>query len=103
MIYLEFSTRQLAALGINQNEVIATLQAQNAIAPSGVVQAEGERVSVRVNGQFSSEDSLRAVNLQVNNRFFRLTDIATISRAIPIRRRLCSAITASPRSALPSA
>ena len=80
VIYLEFSTRQLAALGINQNEVIATLQAQNAIAPSGVVQAEGERVSVRVNGQFSSEDSLRAVNLQVNNRFFRLTDIATISR-----------------------
>ena len=80
VIYLEFSTRQLAALGINQNDVVATLQAQNAIAPSGVVQAEGERVSVRVNGQFSSEDSLRAVNLQVNNRFFRLTDIATITR-----------------------
>lgn len=80
VIYLEFSTRQLAALGINQNDVVATLQAQNAIAPSGVVQAQGERVSVRVNGQFSSEDSLRAVNLQVNNRFFRLTDIATITR-----------------------
>lgn len=80
VIYLEFSTRQLAALGINQNEVVATLQAQNAIEPSGVVQAKGERVSVRVNGQFSSEDSLRAVNLQVNDRFFRLTDIATITR-----------------------
>ncbi|MEK1933572.1 MAG: efflux RND transporter permease subunit, partial [Pararhizobium sp.] len=80
VIYLEFSTRQLAALGINQNEVVATLQAQNAIAPSGVVQAEGERLSIRVNGQFTSEDSLRAVNLQVNNRFFRLSDIATITR-----------------------
>ncbi|MCV9961539.1 efflux RND transporter permease subunit [Pararhizobium sp. BT-229] len=80
VIYLEFSTRQLAALGINQNEVLATLQAQNAISPSGVVQAEGERVSIRVNGQFTSEDSLRAVNLQVNNRFFRLSDVATITR-----------------------
>ncbi|CAN7406421.1 efflux RND transporter permease subunit [Pararhizobium sp. LjRoot255] len=80
VIYLEFSARQLAALGINQNEVVATLQAQNAIAPSGVVQADGERLSVRVNGQFTSEDSLRAVNLQVNNRFFRLSDIATITR-----------------------
>jgi multidrug efflux pump subunit AcrB len=80
VIYLEFSTRQLAALGISTQQVVSTLQAQNAIAPSGVVQAGGERVSVRVGGQFSSEDSLRDVNLRVNNRFFRLSDIATITR-----------------------
>jgi multidrug efflux pump subunit AcrB len=80
VIYLEFSTRQLAALGISTQQVVATLQAQNAIAPSGVVQAGGERVSVRVGGQFSSEESLREVNLRVNNRFFRLSDIATITR-----------------------
>ncbi|MCQ4634450.1 efflux RND transporter permease subunit [Shinella sp. CPCC 100929] len=80
VIYLEFSTRQLAALGISTQQVVSTLQAQNAIAPSGVVQAGGERVSVRVGGQFSSEASLRDVNLRVNNRFFRLSDIATITR-----------------------
>ncbi|WP_242217722.1 efflux RND transporter permease subunit [Shinella zoogloeoides] len=80
VIYLEFSTRQLAALGISTQQVVATLQAQNAIAPSGVVQAGGERVSVRVGGQFTSEESLRDVNLRVNNRFFRLSDIATITR-----------------------
>ncbi|MCD1263147.1 ACR family transporter [Shinella sumterensis] len=80
VIYLEFSTRQLAALGISTQQVVSTLQAQNAIAPSGVVQGGGERVSVRVGGQFSSEDSLREVNLRVNNRFFRLSDIATITR-----------------------
>jgi multidrug efflux pump subunit AcrB len=80
VIFLEFSTRQLAALGISQADVLNTLQSQNAIAPSGVLQAEGERVSLRVSGQFTSEDSLRSVNLQVNNRFFRLSDIAKISR-----------------------
>ncbi|MEW9614301.1 efflux RND transporter permease subunit [Shinella sp. S4-D37] len=80
VIYLEFSTRQLAALGISTQEVVSTLQAQNAVAPSGVVQAGGERVSVRVGGQFTSEASLRDVNLRVNNRFFRLSDIATITR-----------------------
>ncbi|UPA23754.1 efflux RND transporter permease subunit [Shinella oryzae] len=80
VIYLEFSTRQLAALGISTQQVVSTLQAQNAIAPSGVVQGGGERVSVRVGGQFSSEESLREVNLRVNNRFFRLSDIATITR-----------------------
>ena len=80
VIYLEFSTRQLAALGISTQQVVSTLQAQNAITPSGVVQAGGERVSVRVGGQFTSEESLREVNLRVNNRFFRLSDIATITR-----------------------
>src|SRR5690606_12041739 len=59
VIYLEFSTRQLAALGISIQQVVSTLQAQNAVAPSGVVQAGGERVSVRVGGQFTSEASLR--------------------------------------------
>ena len=48
VIYLEFSTRKIAALGIDQQAVIATLQAQNAITPSGVIQAGAERISVRV-------------------------------------------------------
>ena len=80
VVYLEFSTRQTAALGVTQQMVIDALQAQNAIVPSGVIEADGERIAVRVNGQFSSEDSLRDVNLWVNNRFFRLRDVATITR-----------------------
>ncbi len=35
---------------------------------------------MRVGGQFTSEDSLRAINLRINDRFFRLGDVATISR-----------------------
>ena len=58
VIYLEFSTRKIAALGIDQQAIIATLQAQNAITPSGVMQAGPERISVRVSGQFTSEESL---------------------------------------------
>ena len=79
-IYLEFSSRQIAALGLNQQQVVASLQAQNAITPSGVIQSGPERVSVRVGGQFTSEESLRAINLRVNDRFFRLSDVATITR-----------------------
>lgn len=80
VIYLEFSTRQIAALGLTQQLVVDTLRAQNAIAPSGTLEARGERISVRVGGQFTSEDSLRAINLRINDRFFRLGDVATISR-----------------------
>jgi multidrug efflux pump subunit AcrB len=79
-IYLEFSTRQIAALGLNQQAIVASLQDQNAITPSGVVESGPERVSVRVGGQFTSEESLRAINLRVNDRFFRLSDVATIRR-----------------------
>ena len=79
-IYLEFSTRQIAALGLNQQAIMASLQAQNAVAPSGVIQSGPERISVRVTGQFTSEDSLRAINLRINDRFFRLSDVATIRR-----------------------
>jgi multidrug efflux pump subunit AcrB len=80
VIYLEFSTRKVAALGLDSHSILASLQAQNAITPSGVIQAGQERVSVRVNGQFTSEASLRAINLRVNDRFFPLTDVATITR-----------------------
>ncbi|WP_439530619.1 efflux RND transporter permease subunit [Pannonibacter sp.] len=80
VIFLEFSTREMAALGINQQDVIATLQAQNAIAPSGVIEAGRERISIRVSGEFTSEEDLRDLNLRVNDRFFRLADIAEISR-----------------------
>ena len=80
VIYLEFSPRRLAAYGISQQDVVQTLQAQNAVVPSGVIQAGPERVSVRVGGQFTSEDSLRNLNLRVGDRFFRLSDVAEISR-----------------------
>ncbi|KQT61300.1 ACR family transporter [Aureimonas sp. Leaf460] len=80
VVYLEFSTQQTAALGLTQQTIIDALAAQNAISPSGTIEADGERVSVRVNGQFASEDGLRDVNLYINNRFFRLSDVATITR-----------------------
>lgn len=79
-VFLEFSTRQLAALGISEADVIATLQDQNAITSSGVVQAGSQRVIVRVGGQFTSDESLKNINLRVGERFFRLVDVATISR-----------------------
>lgn len=80
VIYLEFSPRQLATLGLDQQAVVQALQNQNAITPSGVIQTGSERVSLRVGGQFASEESLKSVNLRANNRFYRLSDIVTIKR-----------------------
>lgn len=80
VIYLEFSTDRLAALGLNQQAVQATLSEQNAIIPSGVIDAGPERVLVRIGGQFSDAQSLEDINLRVGDRFFRLADVADIRR-----------------------
>ena len=42
VIYLEFSTRKIAALGIDARSIMSSLQAQNAVTASGVFQ-EGAR------------------------------------------------------------
>ncbi|MBN6773170.1 efflux RND transporter permease subunit [Pseudomonas granadensis] len=79
-IYLNFSTRKLAALGIDQRQVVQSLQSQNAVTPAGVIEAGPERISVRTSGQFASEKDLAEVNLKLNDRFYRLADIADIRR-----------------------
>lgn len=80
VIYLEFSPTKLAAYGIDQQAMIAALQAQNAVVPSGVLEAGPERVRIKVSGQFDSEDSIRGLNLHLTDRFFRLSDVATVTR-----------------------
>ncbi|NBA94327.1 efflux RND transporter permease subunit [Pseudomonas sp. R5(2019)] len=80
VLYLNISTRKLAALGLDQRQVVQSLQSQNAVTPAGVIEAGPERISVRTSGQFASEKDLEAVNLRLNDRFYRLADIADISR-----------------------
>ena len=79
-IHLEFSSARLAALGVNQIQVLQTLAVQNAIAPSGTIQAGPEQVLVRVGGQFLDAAAIAAVNLRVGDRFFNIGDVATVRR-----------------------
>lgn len=79
-IYIEFSPARLAALGLNQAEVLQTLAAQNAIAQAGIVQAGPEQVLVRVGGQFDTAEAIAAVNLRIGDRFFNLGEVATVRR-----------------------
>lgn len=80
VISLDFSPRKLAGYGIDLQAITKALQAQNAVSASGVVQAGPERISLRVSGSFANETALQDVNLRVNDHFYRLADIAEISR-----------------------
>ena len=80
-VYVEFSTAQLAGLGIDRAELIAALQAQNAVTPAGVVQTADEKILVRVSGAFQSEQDVLAVNFVARNgRIIPLSDIARVTR-----------------------
>jgi multidrug efflux pump subunit AcrB len=80
-IFVEFSTQQLAGLGIDRSALIAALQAQNAISPSGAMQTGNEKLTLRVTGAFESEQDILAVNFLANGRLIRLRDIAEIRRS----------------------
>ncbi|TJX02234.1 MAG: efflux RND transporter permease subunit, partial [Mesorhizobium sp.] len=80
-IYLEFSTQKVAALGLDVGTLSQALQAQNALTPSGTVDAGPERIAIRVSGSFTSEESLKAINFYANGHYFRLGDIAEVRRA----------------------
>jgi len=79
-IYIEFSTDQIAGLGLDKTALIAALQAQNAIAPAGVVETSNEKILVRTSGGFKSEKDILAVNFAANGRLIRLGDIAKVTR-----------------------
>ena len=54
VVHIEFSSRKLAALGLDQAAVLDSLAKQNAIVPSGMVRTGDEQILVRVTGQFTS-------------------------------------------------
>jgi multidrug efflux pump len=80
-IFVEFSTEQLAGLGIDRAALIAALRAQNAVSPAGALQTGDETLSLRVSGGFSSEGDILDVNFPSNGRLIRLRDIAQVRRA----------------------
>ena len=79
-IFVDFSVQELARLRIDPGALMAALQAQNIVRPSGVVTTDEERLTVRVSGAFSSEDDIRNVNFVVGERMVRLADIASVRR-----------------------
>lgn len=80
VIYLDFSIRRLAALGIDLRQVIQSLQAQNAVTPAGLIDGEQERIAVQASGAFASEADLEAISLRFGDRLLRLSDLARIER-----------------------
>lgn len=80
VIFIEFSKRELANLGIDRAALAAALGAQNAIMPAGTMQTGAERISLRISGSFQSERDIADINFAAGGRMLRLSDLATVRR-----------------------
>ncbi len=79
-IFIEFSTQRLASLGLSGSTIIATIQAQNAVLPAGMVTTDADRTVLEVTGDLKDENDIRNLNIPTSSGFVRLGDIATVVR-----------------------
>ena len=78
-LYIEMSQKRLAVLGLDIQQVLASLGQQNAIESAGTIQTPLDAVQVRVAGAFNDVEQLRAMPIRAaNGRQIRLGDIADI-------------------------
>lgn len=79
-IFVEFSVKELANLGVNRAALVAALQTQNIVRPAGIIQTGDETLSLRVSGAFRSEQDILNINFAAGDRMLRLADIAQVRR-----------------------
>ena len=79
-VFVEFSNAKLATLGVDPQDLFASLSRQNAVVASGVIETGAQRVPIRVTGGLSGVGSVANTPVAANGHIFRLRDIATITR-----------------------
>lgn len=79
-IFVEFSTKKLATLGLTPQAIFDTVGRQNAVVGAGAIETGADKVQIRVTGAFKGADAIAAVPIDANGRTFRLGDVATVTR-----------------------
>jgi multidrug efflux pump len=79
-IFVEFSDKKLAELGLDASVVAAALQAQNGMAPAGTVISPQHNLPLRLTGSFDSVESMANLPVRVEGRTLRVGDFATVTR-----------------------
>lgn len=78
VIYVEVSTRRLAALGISPQVILNAISEQTAVKPLGQAETRQDRVVVRMNSALHTRREVENLDIAVAGRLLRLADIAEI-------------------------
>jgi multidrug efflux pump len=79
-IYIEFSHKKFAQLGIPFDAIVSQLNAQNSVESTGVLVTPTDNLQVRITGAMKSAKDLENLELRANGVTFRLGDFATVRR-----------------------
>lgn len=79
-VFVEFSHKKLATLGVTPQAVFGSLARQNAVSPAGSVDTLTDRVYIRVAGSFDAAEQAKEVPVAAGEKVFRLGDIADVKR-----------------------
>lgn len=77
-VFVELSSKRLAALGMTPQEVMDALARQNLMTPSASVDTQSDRVFARVDGALHNAADVAKVSIEAGGRLVRLSDIATV-------------------------
>lgn len=78
-IFIDLSAQRMAAMGIDLQQVAASLDQQNTIAGGGIVETSGPAISLRAESPLKDDQILKAP-LTIAGRTIALSDIATVRR-----------------------
>jgi multidrug efflux pump subunit AcrB len=79
-IFVEFSYAKLATLGVSAQDIIAALQRQNTVTPSGSIDTQGPQVFIRIDGAYDGVQAIADTPIAAAGRTLKLSDIAEVRR-----------------------
>ncbi|WP_377810357.1 efflux RND transporter permease subunit [Azospirillum sp. A29] len=79
-IFVEFSYAKLATLGVSAQDIIAALQRQNSVTPSGSIDTQGPQVFIRIDGAYDGVQAIADTPIAAAGRTLKLSDIAEVRR-----------------------
>ncbi|CAO3357765.1 RND efflux system, inner membrane transporter KPN_02144 [Azospirillum palustre] len=79
-IFVEFSYARLATLGVSAQDIVAALQRQNTVTPSGSIDTSGPQVFIRIDGAYDGVQAIADTPIVAAGRTLKLSDIAEVRR-----------------------
>lgn len=79
-VFIEFSNSKLANLGFSVAQMVAALQAQNAVVATGRYNTPFDRIDVRPDGNFATLEELRNLPIKIGEHSLNLREVAEVRR-----------------------
>ena len=80
-IYIDFSSKKMAELGVDPLLVASSLKAQNEMEPAGEVLSGYDITRLRVSGDFNSIKSIQDIGIKAGGKTHRLGDLCQVYRS----------------------